>query len=158
MQNGNAAHKFTPNSISSRPTTVIPTSSSNNNNILSDDAALALLLQSVQTSILLEQQQKAQAATNGGNNTVANNINLLAQLASLSGAVHPNPSPMAPTTMPIGPATSTNLGGGMNGIERLLTAAALFPQLQPNRVPPKTPVKQEPMNVANIRKSLEESE
>ena len=113
---------------------------------VSQEAALALLLQSVQTSLLMEQQQKAaqQQQQAGGTNSTT----LLAQLAALNGLQQPQQN--APTLASLAALN----GNGSNGIERLLTAAALFPQLQP-----KTPVKQpqEPVTVANIRKSMEES-
>lgn len=111
---------------------------------VSQEAALALLLQSVQTSLLMEQQQKATQQHQAG----GTNANLLAQLASLNG-LHPQ----QPNAQTLAAVAALN-GNGSNGIERLLTAAALFPQLQP-----KTPVKQaqEPVTVANIRKNMEES-
>ena len=131
-------------------TTTTPREANGGNGLLQDvsqEAALALLLQSVQTSLLMEQQQKAaqqqQQQTGGTNST-----NLLAQLAALNGLQQPQQN--APTLASLAALS----GNGGNGIERLLTAAALFPQLQP-----KTPVKQpqEPVTVANIGKSMEES-
>uniref|UniRef100_A0A183CI46 SAND domain-containing protein n=1 Tax=Globodera pallida TaxID=36090 RepID=A0A183CI46_GLOPA len=140
---------------------------------------LALLLQSLQTSILLEQQQKAAILSSNSTNNNGNLAAFLNRIPLLNGGGG---------TVPQG--TMLNGGGGiegllhrngsmpieqsligsnrqqqqpLTGIERLLNAAALLPQLNPfqqqqQRTQTTTTVKQEGNGGGgNVRKVMEEN-
>lgn len=147
-----------------------------------ENSTLALLLQSLQTSLLMEQQQKAtlNAINNTSNGSGTNFLSLLNGLqangcnsnnnnnvlngggieAVLGGGQQQHRNGSGPSTMGHS-NNNNNHQQHLNGIERLLTAAALFPQLQPQQQP-KTPtmLRQELGAGAggSVRKIMEESE
>uniref|UniRef100_A0A914GYR9 SAND domain-containing protein n=1 Tax=Globodera rostochiensis TaxID=31243 RepID=A0A914GYR9_GLORO len=125
---------------------------------------LALLLQSLQTSILLEQQQKAAILNSNSTNNNGNLAAFLNRIPLLNGGG--GGGTVQQGTM----LNEQSLIGGnrqqqqpLTGIERLLNAAALLPQLNPfqqqqQRTQTTTTVKQEGNGGGgNVRKIMEEN-